>query len=147
VSALNLPLDKALFETYTQLVIGVDDVDDEDILQHFPESNAFIEQGLKEGGGVLVHWWVITLLERSCHRHLLALEFSRKYRPSLLTHWRQRYGQVPLRDTRTRLPDPPVALDNHCILSLVPAPPVTANLRTQPRVHGPARALPQHGRS
>jgi dual specificity phosphatase 12 len=56
VSALRLPLDEALFEPYRHLVVELDDVEDEDILQHFATSNAFIQEGLDAGGGVLVHW-------------------------------------------------------------------------------------------
>lgn len=33
----------------------MDDVDDEDIIQYFPETITFIQEALKEGGGVLVH--------------------------------------------------------------------------------------------
>jgi dual specificity phosphatase 12 len=49
-------LDEALFEPYRHLVVELDDVEDEDILQHFATSNAFIQEGLDAGGGVLVHW-------------------------------------------------------------------------------------------
>ena len=56
VSALRLPLDNDLFTDLEHLVVEVDDVDDENILEHFPASNAFIRDGLHKGGGVLVHW-------------------------------------------------------------------------------------------
>ena len=56
VSALCLPLDRDLFEGYQHLVVEVDDVEDENILHHFPTSNNFIQDGLDAGGGVLVHW-------------------------------------------------------------------------------------------
>ena len=56
VSALRLPLDEDLFANFQHLVIEVDDVDDEDFLQHFATSNAFIQHGLHRDGGVLVHW-------------------------------------------------------------------------------------------
>jgi len=56
VSALCLPLDRDLFEGYKHLVLEVNDVEDENILQHFATSNAFIQEGLDGGGGVLVHW-------------------------------------------------------------------------------------------
>jgi hypothetical protein len=36
-------------------------VDDEDIVQHFARSNAFIREGLATGGGVLVHWYVLEI--------------------------------------------------------------------------------------
>jgi dual specificity phosphatase 12 len=56
VSALRQPLDAGLFANYRHLVVELDDVDDEDIVQHFATSNAFIRAGLDGGGGVLVHW-------------------------------------------------------------------------------------------
>lgn len=56
VSALRQPLETAPFANYKHLVVELDDVDDEDIIQHFATSNAFIQQGLDDGGGVLVHW-------------------------------------------------------------------------------------------
>ena len=56
VSVLRLPIDADLFQDYKHLVIEVDDVADENILEHFPTSNAFIQEGLGGGGGVLVHW-------------------------------------------------------------------------------------------
>ena len=56
VSVLCLPVDADLFQGYKHLVIEVDDVKDENILEHFPTSNAFIREGLNAGGGVLVHW-------------------------------------------------------------------------------------------
>lgn len=56
VSALRLPLDSDLFVNYQHHVVEVDDVEDENIIEHFPTSNAFIRQGLDGGGGVLVHW-------------------------------------------------------------------------------------------
>lgn len=56
VSALPLPLDRDLFEGYKHLVVEVWDVEDENILEHFPTTNAFIQEGIDSGGGVLVHW-------------------------------------------------------------------------------------------
>ncbi|KAL8718718.1 MAG: hypothetical protein Q9225_004182 [Loekoesia sp. 1 TL-2023] len=55
LSVLTLPLDGALFEGYKHFVIDVDDDEHADIIQHFPASNAFIQEGLDSGGGVLVH--------------------------------------------------------------------------------------------
>ena len=60
VSALCLPIDRDLFQGYKHLVVEVNDVEDENILQHFPTTNAFIRDGVGGGGGVLVHWWVMT---------------------------------------------------------------------------------------
>lgn len=34
----------------------VDDVEDENLLAEFARTNKFIKEGLKSGGGVLVHW-------------------------------------------------------------------------------------------
>ena len=56
VSVLCLPLDEDLFQGYEHHVVEVNDVEDENIIQHFPASNAFMQQGLDGGGGVLVHW-------------------------------------------------------------------------------------------
>lgn len=56
VSAIRLPLDESMFAPYKHHVIEIDDVDDENILEHFAGSNAFIEEGLGSGRGVLVHW-------------------------------------------------------------------------------------------
>ena len=38
------------------MVVEVDDVDDENLLEHFPETNRFISDALDAGGSVLVHW-------------------------------------------------------------------------------------------
>ena len=56
LSVLTLPLDKNLFQDYQHMVVEVDDVDDENLLEHFPKTNQFIQDGLDNGGGVLVHW-------------------------------------------------------------------------------------------
>lgn len=44
------------FEPYQHLSIGVDDLDDENLLEHFPAAIKFIQSGLDSGRGVLVHW-------------------------------------------------------------------------------------------
>lgn len=55
VSVLRLPLDKTLFENYEHKVIEVDDVEDENLLEHFTASNKFISEALKARGAVLIH--------------------------------------------------------------------------------------------
>ncbi|MCJ1468381.1 tyrosine protein phosphatase yvh1 [Pseudocyphellaria aurata] len=40
---------------FKRLAVEVDDLISENIIQHFPTSNAFIKEGLDAGGGVLVH--------------------------------------------------------------------------------------------
>ena len=64
VSVLRLPLEEELFAKYKHLVVELDDLDDEDIIQHFATSNAFIKEGLDGGGGVLVHWFVTLSIGR-----------------------------------------------------------------------------------
>lgn len=49
------------WDKYEHLNIGVDDVDDENLLEEFENTGSWIENGLKEGkdekkGSVLVHW-------------------------------------------------------------------------------------------
>lgn len=56
LSVLKPPLDLGALRHVRHVVIGVDDVEDEDVIQHFSVSNAFIQEGLDGGGGVLVHW-------------------------------------------------------------------------------------------
>jgi len=56
LTALRLPLEQDLFKDYKHMVVEVDDVDDENLLEHFPKTNQFIQDGLDSGGGVLVHW-------------------------------------------------------------------------------------------
>ncbi len=57
VSVLRAPLDEELFRPFTKhMVVEVDDVEDENLLEHFPATNRFIQDGLDGGGGVLVHW-------------------------------------------------------------------------------------------
>ncbi|KAH0544866.1 hypothetical protein GP486_008490 [Trichoglossum hirsutum] len=55
LSVLSLPLDKMLFAPYKHMVVKVDDVEDENLLEHFTTTNGFIQEGLEGGGGVLVH--------------------------------------------------------------------------------------------
>ena len=57
VSVLRMNPKDELFSAFKgHLHIPVDDVDDEDLLEHFPAAVAFIKEGLETGGGVLVHW-------------------------------------------------------------------------------------------
>ncbi|GIZ44242.1 hypothetical protein CKM354_000744600 [Cercospora kikuchii] len=55
LSVLRLPLEESLFEDCQHKVVEVDDVDDENLLEHFDDCNKFIQAGLDAGGGVLVH--------------------------------------------------------------------------------------------
>ncbi|KAI6847012.1 dual specificity protein phosphatase 12, partial [Hortaea werneckii] len=55
LSILRLPLDQDLFRDYHHKVVEVDDVDDENLLEHFPSCNDFIQDALDGGGGVFVH--------------------------------------------------------------------------------------------
>jgi len=59
VSVLRLPLDKELFVQYQHKIVEVDDVEDENLLEHFADTNKFISDALKSGGAVLIHWFVI----------------------------------------------------------------------------------------
>ncbi|KAF2117722.1 protein-tyrosine phosphatase-like protein [Lophiotrema nucula] len=55
LSVLRFQPDPQLFSTFKHMVIEVDDVEDENLLEHFPATNQFIQEGLDGGGGVLVH--------------------------------------------------------------------------------------------
>ncbi len=56
VSTLRARPNEARLAPYEHLTVDIDDMEDEDFLQHFPVTNRFIQQGLDSGGGVLVHW-------------------------------------------------------------------------------------------
>lgn len=49
-------LDLELLSTFKNKIIEVEDDPNEDLLQHFEHSQQFIQEGLKHGGGVFVHW-------------------------------------------------------------------------------------------
>ncbi|KAF8422097.1 protein-tyrosine phosphatase-like protein [Tirmania nivea] len=56
LSVLRIELKESLFKDFHEHhVVAVDDTDDEDLLQHFPATNAFILRGLSLGGAVYVH--------------------------------------------------------------------------------------------
>ena len=57
LSVLRIRLRESLFEGFHHLVVAVNDADDEDLLQHFPSTNAFISEALRLGGVVFVHWY------------------------------------------------------------------------------------------
>lgn len=58
ITVLRMEPNERLFEPFQHLQIHVDDIADENLLEHFPTTNAFIQSGLEGGGGVLVHWSV-----------------------------------------------------------------------------------------
>lgn len=43
---------------YTHLAIEVDDEESTNLIQYFPKTNQFIQDGLDSGGRVFVHWYV-----------------------------------------------------------------------------------------
>jgi len=43
------------YSGYKHMHVDIFDTEDENILQYFPSTNAFIEEGIAAGGGVLVH--------------------------------------------------------------------------------------------
>ncbi|KAK4611199.1 Tyrosine-protein phosphatase yvh1 [Fulvia fulva] len=55
LSVLRFQPDAELFAGFKQKVVEVDDVDDENLLQYFPETNKFIQDALDSSGGILVH--------------------------------------------------------------------------------------------
>ena len=56
VTVMRPPLEENLYEGYRHLVVDIDDLESENLIEWFGRSNAFIQEGLDEGGGVLVHW-------------------------------------------------------------------------------------------
>jgi dual specificity phosphatase 12 len=61
LSVLRFEIEEVFLKDYKHrhLQIEVDDVEDENLLEHFKTTNAFIEEGLSAGGGVFVHWQVL----------------------------------------------------------------------------------------
>ncbi|EPS45722.1 hypothetical protein H072_206 [Dactylellina haptotyla CBS 200.50] len=55
VSVLRGPLDMTLFAPYKHLHIESDDDEGANLIESFATTNSFIEEGIEQGGGVLVH--------------------------------------------------------------------------------------------
>jgi len=56
-------MDSSYFDPFKgrkHLLVEIDDVEDENLLQYFVTTNGFIQEGLDGGGGVLVHWLVVS---------------------------------------------------------------------------------------
>jgi hypothetical protein len=71
--------EETTFAPYRHHFIDIDDVDDENLLEHFPTAIKFIQAGLDTGGGVLVHWLVhlfLSCLVTTCLKPLGFLSFS-----------------------------------------------------------------------
>ena len=62
LSVARMPFREDLVQGYKHLQVEVDDVEDENLLQYFPKTNQFIQDGLKGRGGVFVHWYVVLIL-------------------------------------------------------------------------------------
>lgn len=50
------------WKKYQHLLVEVDDVEDENLLERFEETGAWIENALGVGGIVYVHWYAQSLL-------------------------------------------------------------------------------------
>ncbi|KAJ5579560.1 uncharacterized protein N7459_005545 [Penicillium hispanicum] len=55
LSVIRLNPAQDVFSSYQHLSIDVDDMDDENLLEHFPAAIKFIQSGLNAGGSILVH--------------------------------------------------------------------------------------------
>lgn len=58
LSVLRINQPDETFGPYYHHCIDVDDVEDENLLEHIPDAVRFIQSGLDAGGSVLVHWSV-----------------------------------------------------------------------------------------
>lgn len=56
VSVLRLKPSEDTFSSYAHHSIDIDDIDDENLLEHLPATIKFIQSGLEAGGSVLIHW-------------------------------------------------------------------------------------------
>ena len=62
VSVVRPPLTggTARFERFQHYVVPVNDLPDENLIQHFAAADDFISAALAGGGAVLIHWCVCT---------------------------------------------------------------------------------------
>ena len=57
VSVIRWPIDEGLLRPFKHLQIDVEDVEDENLLEHLPATTQFIENALAvRGNNVIVHW-------------------------------------------------------------------------------------------
>lgn len=56
LSVLKLPVEEGLFDGFEHMAVEVDDVEDENLLEHFPACNRFIQSAIESGGSILIHW-------------------------------------------------------------------------------------------
>ena len=56
LSAIDMPVAKDHVKAFSHLSIDADDDINVNLLPSFTTANAFIQEGLDNGGGVLVHW-------------------------------------------------------------------------------------------
>lgn len=63
LSVIKLQPSDDTFSGYHHHHIEVDDLEDENLLEHFPSAIKFVQSGLDAGGSVLVHWLVHSLAQ------------------------------------------------------------------------------------